>query len=162
MGMGRGMGMGMGRGMGANQGATSHGHQQQSDSQASPQDAEDPRATSTPKQLDSAQDAPELKGRDIVAQGKMTKVEGTLKQNGHEWQVISDGKTYNIHLGPEEYRTAKGITFGEGVTASVTGFAVGADIAVCSLTSQGKTLVFRNEDGRPAWSGSGRGRNHAS
>jgi hypothetical protein len=64
--------------------------------------------------------------------------------------------------GPEEYRAAKGITFGEGVTACVTGFAVGTDIAVCSLTSQGKTLVFRDKNGRPAWSGGGRGRNRAS
>jgi hypothetical protein len=160
--MGMGMGGGMGRGMAANRAATSHGQQPHSDSRASSQDAKDSRATSLPRQLDTVQDAPELKGRDIVAQGKMTKVEGTLKQNGHEWQVISEGKTYNIHLGPEEYRAAKGITFGEGATASVTGFAVGTDIAVCSLTSQGKTWVFRDEDGRPAWSGVGRGRNRAS
>jgi hypothetical protein len=103
-----------------------------------------------------------LKGRDIVEQGSLTSVEGTLKQNGHEWQLFSEGTTFDIHLGPEEYRAAQGILIQEGASASVTGFAVGTDIAVCSLSTSGKEVIFRDETGRPSWSGQGRGRNRAA
>jgi hypothetical protein len=100
----------------------------------------------------------ELKGRDLVELGTMTSVKGILKQNGHEWQLTAHGDTFDIHLGPEEYRDAQGITFQEGAVASVTGFAVGADIAVCSLATGGQEIELRDENGRPAWAGTGRGR----
>ena len=98
-----------------------------------------------------------MKGRTIVAEGLPITVEGALKQDGHEWQLISNNGIYNIHLGPEHYRESQGVELAEGLQAVVAGFSIGEDIAVCSLNISGRTHIFRGEDGSPAWSGGGQG-----
>jgi len=136
--------MGLGAGMGASrteQEATPHGSEQ--------------RLANAPSSASSDQ----LKGRTIVDAGQPISVAGNLKQNGQEWQVVSGDICYDIHLGPEEYRRSLGIELVEGQRVGVTGFAIDEDIAVRSLELEGRTHVFRNEDGRPAWAGGGmRGR----
>lgn len=153
MGMGRGMsgGMGGGRGpgMGAGLGAAAGQHH----------DAADEAETS---EAPSTEAAAPLKGRTIIEQGQPLQVEGELQQNGHEWQLVTGHETYNIHLGPEDYRQSQGIMLQEGEQATVAGFAVDKDVAVCTLTTSGKTSVFRGDDGRPVWSGRGLGRNRAT
>ena len=111
------------------------------------------RRTTNPPAMRNA----ELKGRTIVESGNSITVEGALKQNGHEWQLVSASGIHNIHLGPEEYRESQGVEIAEGLQAVVTGFSVEEDIAVCSITVAGKTYIFRTEDGRPAWAGGGQG-----
>jgi hypothetical protein len=149
MGRGIGMGRGMNRGMGAGRGLAAGQHNDAAEA------AETSEAPST--------EAPApLKGRTIIEQGQLLRVEGALQQNGHEWQLVTEHETYDLHLGPEEYRQSQGVMLQEGEQATVSGLAVGKDVAVCSLTTSGKTSVFRDDDGRPAWSGGGRGRNRAT
>ncbi len=107
----------------------------------------------------SSEGSGKLEGRAIVEKGEPITVEGTLKQYGDEWQLVSESGIHDIHLGPEEYRESQGIKLEEGMKATVTGFSIDEEIAVCSMSISGKTYVFRNEDGRPAWAGSSRGRN---
>jgi hypothetical protein len=151
--------MAMGRGTG---GGTEHGDHTLGCNSQAPDHHSQIAANVCESQQVVKSDSTELKGRDLVELGTKTSVEGILKQNGHEWQLTSDGHTFDIHLGPEEYREGQGITIEEGANASVTGFAVGADIAVCSLATSGRKIEFRDENGRPAWAGTGRGRNRSA
>ena len=105
----------------------------------------------------SSEGTNEVKGSTIVAEGLPITVEGALKQDGHEWQLISNNGIHNIHLGPEHYRESQGVELAEGLQAVVTGFSIGEDIAVGSLNISGTTYIFRGEDGSPAWAGGGQG-----
>jgi len=98
-----------------------------------------------------------LRGREIVERGKAVKVKGTLRQDGEEWAIVSNGKTYNAHFGKEDYRTAKGVELIDGKTVEIEGFQVGEDIAVCTLVMNGVKTRFRDKEGRPLWAGRGHG-----
>jgi len=94
-----------------------------------------------------------LKGRDYVRSGAMKMVEGTLVQEGHEWSLSSGDTVYDLHMGPERYRTDKGLILTDGEVAVVAGFVDGSDIAVTAIETGGKFLTLRSETGRPAWAG---------
>lgn len=96
-----------------------------------------------------------LKGRDIVRLGKPETLGGILSREGDEWVLTSDGMTYEIHMGPAEFRTQKGFTLTEGQEATVSGFLYGKDLAVTTMASDGKSIVLRDETGRPLWAGTG-------
>jgi hypothetical protein len=107
-----------------------------------------------------ARETSRLKGRDIARMGKPETLIGTLARKGDEWTLKTDGVVYEIHMGPAEFRAQKGFTIAEGKEATVSGFLYGRDIAVTSMTTGGKSIVLRDETGRPLWSGTtyGRGR----
>lgn len=104
----------------------------------------------------------ELRGRDIVEIGKMATLTGVLSAEGQEWRITVAETVYNLHLGPSFYRAEKGIELKEGGAASVTGFLQGADMAVSTIRIGESTYVLRDENGRPAWAGRGRGQSRKS
>ena len=94
-----------------------------------------------------------LKGRDFVRLGQIKTMTGTLIQRGDEWEFTADGTTYEIHLGPSEYREDQGLVLKNGENAIISGFVYGIDISVTTIETEGKSLTLRDETGRPAWSG---------
>lgn len=105
-----------------------------------------------------------LKGRDLVRLGKIATVTGTLFQHADEWGLKVGDTLYEIHLGPAEYRAQKGFTLKEGDQATIKGFVYNTDVAVTTIETGGKSIVLRDETGRPAWarttfSSAGRARN---
>ncbi len=105
-------------------------------------------------------DPNKVRGRDVIAKGQQVELSGTLKDvDGHDWLLISKGKEYNIHFGPERYREANGIVLKDGQRVQVSGYILVKDVAVCTLTQNGKVIEFRDKAGKAAWSGSGKGKN---
>ncbi|MFC1863086.1 DUF4405 domain-containing protein [Thermodesulfobacteriota bacterium] len=95
-----------------------------------------------------------LKGSDFARLGVMTSFSGTLVRIGDEWGLQSGGSVYEIHMGPEVYRASEGVVLKDGAQASITGFAYGTDISVARLETGGRSILLRDETGRPAWAGS--------
>jgi hypothetical protein len=95
-----------------------------------------------------------LKGRDLVQLGKVATLTGTLEQHGDEWGLKVGTTSYEIHLGPGDYRINEGLFLHHGDLATVKGYVYGNDIAVMEIEAGGKTVTLRDETGRPAWAGS--------
>lgn len=95
-----------------------------------------------------------LRGRDFARMGTMTSLSGTLVRIGDEWGLKAGGSVYEIHMGPEEYRTSQGVVLKDGAQANITGFVYGTDISVARLETGGSSILLRDETGRPAWAGS--------
>lgn len=95
-----------------------------------------------------------LRGRDFVRLGKITTLTGILERHGDEWGLKVGDISYEIHLGPSDYRAKEGFVLNNGDQATVKGFAYGTDVAVMEIEAGGKTITLRNETGRAAWSGS--------
>ncbi len=107
---------------------------------------------------------------EIVLEGtieEVDKVDCPQQGQGVHLKVTSDGKLYEVRLGPDWFVTEResfAVTAGDSVT--VTG-SVGDDAEVTILVareivSAEKTLVLRDESGVPAWAGEGRGRRSRS
>jgi hypothetical protein len=94
-----------------------------------------------------------LKGRDLAQLGKVATLTGTLEQHGDEWGLKVGHTSYEIHLGPADYRTNQGLVLNNGGQATVKGFVYGADVAVMEIEAGGKKITLRDETGRPAWAG---------
>jgi hypothetical protein len=95
-----------------------------------------------------------LRGRDLVQLGKVATLTGTLEQHGDEWGLKVGTTSYEIHLGPADYRTNQGLVLSNGGQATVKGFVYGTDVAVMEIEAGGRTITLRDETGRPAWAGS--------
>ena len=95
-----------------------------------------------------------LKGRDLVQLGKVATLTGTLEQHGDEWGLKVGTTSYEIHLGPADYRANQGLVLNNRGQATVKGFVYGTDVAVMEIQAGGKTITLRDETGRPAWAGS--------
>jgi hypothetical protein len=97
----------------------------------------------------------EIKGRDIVTKGAVQTLSGTLKAEGHEWELIAaDGTAYELHLGPTEYRESKSFTMKDGEHAEVRGFVFNTHVSPISLKTQSASIELRTEAGKPAWANS--------
>ncbi len=100
-----------------------------------------------------------LTGSEIAESGARIDLEGKLFLEDGEWHLECDGKIYELHLGNYGAAYPDGIALREGAIAQVRGFAEGFDVAVITISSEGRTYELRDEYGRPAWAGRGRGRN---
>ena len=98
--------------------------------------------------------AGEQRGRDYVRLGETKELTGVLELQGTEWFIKYEDKTYALHMGPEDYRDNQGFSLNENDIATITGFVYKNDVAVKSITSAGKSIVLRDDSGRPAWAGS--------
>jgi len=94
-----------------------------------------------------------LTGRDYVRLGKLTTLKGKLILDDGEWMLKAGDSVYEIHMGPSEYREAKGFTLMEGETATVKGFLYKSQMAVTVIETGGKSIILRDQSGNPAWSG---------
>jgi hypothetical protein len=94
-----------------------------------------------------------LKGRDYVRLGKIEIVMGSLVQRGDEWELKAGDVYYAIHMGPSDYRNAKGLVLTDGADAVVTGFVYGSDLSVTMIETGSQSIMLRDEIGRPAWAG---------
>lgn len=96
-----------------------------------------------------------------------TTVKGTVEEvntitgrhgwNGMHLTLKSKDKTIDVHLGPASFMKEKGFSFAKGdqveVTGSKTEYAGSATIIAREVKKNGKTLVLRNAQGIPEWSG---------
>jgi hypothetical protein len=99
-----------------------------------------------------------LKGRDIARLGQSTTIKGILMQIGEEWSLKARDTVYAIHLGPREYRESKGFFLKGGQEATVEGFMYKTNVSVTRIETDGKSIMLRDETGRPAWAGTSFGR----
>jgi hypothetical protein len=113
-----------------------------------------PSGTSGTQSYPSGTAGGKLRGRDLVQLGKVTTITGTLEQHGDEWGLKEGTTSYELHLGPADYRINEGLVLNHGDLATVKGYVYGSDIAVTEIEAGGKTITLRDETGRPAWSGS--------
>jgi len=100
----------------------------------------------------------------VSVTGEVTKVEVTTMKmhsgnyHGVHLELKTDKGVVEIHLGPEEY-VNKQITIKKGDTLTVTGskerYNDTTVIFAGTVTKDGKTVKLRDEDGIPAWAGSG-------
>ncbi|MBN2569722.1 MAG: hypothetical protein JXB42_09870 [Deltaproteobacteria bacterium] len=94
-----------------------------------------------------------LKGKDFVRLGKIVQLNGTLIETGHEWSLRHNDSVYNLHLGPSDFWSDKGIILKDGENASLRGFIHEKDVAVTVIETGGKSATLRDDEGRPAWAG---------
>lgn len=93
-------------------------------------------------------------------------VEGVKTVAGrHGWHgthlMLKTGeKTLDVHLGPESFLKAKGFSFAKGDQVEVVGSKVnykgGEAVVAREVKKGGETLVLRDAQGIPQWSGRGR------
>ncbi|NLM00990.1 MAG: hypothetical protein GX220_06000 [Treponema sp.] len=105
--------------------------------------------------------AHDVTGSDIVDLGKFQTVSGILKSVDGEWMLETAGKkVYDIHLGNYETVFPQGLGLQEGKEATVTGYALNDDIAVCQIKTGGSAYTLRDETtGRPVWAEKGNRKN---
>jgi len=96
-------------------------------------------------------------------------IEGVQQQTGKSgWSgthliLKTDAGTVNVHVGPSSYIAKNQFTFAKGDAIEVVGSKVtiaGQEALLArEITKDGRTLVLRNPQGIPEWSG-GRRRNN--
>ena len=99
--------------------------------------------------------AESLTGRDIMREGDVTTINGTLKSEGIEWYLIAKGGSYQLHFGNRDYLSSTGIELEDGKSCTIDGIASGKDIAVATATMESSSYSFRDENGAPLWAGNG-------
>lgn len=107
----------------------------------------------------SALEQSDLLGREIVDSGKVLSISGTLKEMDGEWTLNTGKEVYNLHLGNHDYLETVDLKLIEGREAVAKGFVNKLDMAVGTISMGSKSWTLRDESGRPAWAGKGRGRN---
>ena len=84
-------------------------------------------------------------------------VSGRHGWNGIHLMLKAEKKTLDVHLGPESFLKEKGFAFAKGDHVEVVGSKVsyggGETIIAREVKKDGKTLVLRNAQGIPEWSG---------
>jgi len=84
-------------------------------------------------------------------------VTGRHGWNGTHLTLKADDKSIDVHLGPASFLKEKGFSFAKGDQIEVTGSKVeysGAETIIArEVKKDGKTLVLRNAQGIPEWSG---------
>jgi hypothetical protein len=106
------------------------------------------------RESEESVESEEIKGKDIASKGFLTDLSGTLKYEGGEWYLVSDEGSFQIHLGPKSYLDSINFKLTEGDQAEIKGFVLEDHIAPCKITTAGKSIELRDENGRPAWAGS--------
>ncbi|GAH58155.1 unnamed protein product [marine sediment metagenome] len=103
----------------------------------------------------------DLKGKDIVNGGRLASLNGILRIEDEELYLDAEGKTYQIHKGPEWYSEEIGFSKTSGKTASIEGFLMADDISPVTISVEGKIYRFRDSYGLPLWAGRGNLSNHS-
>jgi hypothetical protein len=84
-------------------------------------------------------------------------VSGRRGWHGIHLMLKTEDKTLDVHLGPEAFLKEKGFSFAKGdeleVLGSRTTYRGGEAIIAREVKKGGETLVLRNEQGIPQWSG---------
>jgi hypothetical protein len=97
---------------------------------------------------------------EVTVQGAIEDVQqqsGKTGWSGTHLMLKTDGATLDVHVGPSSYIAKKQFTFAKGDTIEVVGSKVtisGKEVLLArEITKDGKTLVLRNAEGIPEWSG---------
>jgi len=77
--------------------------------------------------------------------------------NGTHLTLITDSGTFDVHVGPTSYISQEEFSFATGDKIEVVGSQVAISgqeaLLARQITKDGKTLVLRNAQGIPEWSG---------
>jgi hypothetical protein len=110
------------------------------------------------------------RGRAFYDQSTVTTITGTIQSvdtlsgrrgNFHMIQltVKDTSGTVSVNIGPSFYLDEQKISFRAGDTVEVTGSKVqfnGADVILAAqVKEQGKTIILRDDSGRPVWARGG-------
>lgn len=98
-----------------------------------------------------------ITGRTLVTNGELKTLEGTFTVENSEWYVTSGNNKYLIHKGPIQYHEEKKISLQPNSTIKVYGYVYKNEITPVTITSQNVEYKFRDQYGRPLWSGRGYG-----
>jgi len=104
-----------------------------------------------------------MRSRQIIENGTMVEVTGLLKKMGGGWFIAVDQALHQLYTAPSDFKEQRNISLKEGEQVVITGFyhaeegEVTGIIAVCTITTNGKEIRFREDDGSPMWRGRGSG-----
>ena len=88
---------------------------------------------------------------------EVKQVTGRHGWNGTHLMLKTEAGELDVHVGPSSYVTGQGFTFAKGDQVEVLGSKVkmgGSEALIAREIKKGdKTLVLRNAQGIPAWSG---------
>lgn len=88
---------------------------------------------------------------------EVNNVTGRHGWNGTHLTLKANGKTIDVHLGPSAFLKEKEFNFAKGDEIEVTGskatYGNSTAIIAREVKKGGKTLVLRNAQGIPEWSG---------
>ena len=97
---------------------------------------------------------------EVTVQGTIEDVQqqsGKTGWSGTHLLLKTDAATLDVHVGPSSYISKKQFTFAKGDTIEVVGSKVAISgkeaLLAREITKNGKTLVLRNAEGIPEWSG---------
>ena len=97
---------------------------------------------------------------EVTVQGTIEDVQqqsGKTGWSGTHLLLKTDAATLDVHVGPSAYISKKQFTFAKGDTIEVVGSKVAISgkeaLLAREITKNGKTLVLRNAEGIPEWSG---------
>ncbi len=97
---------------------------------------------------------------EVTVQGTIEDVQqqsGKTGWSGTHLMLKTDAATLDVHVGPSSYISKKQFTFAKGDTIEVVGSKVAISgkeaLLAREITKDGKTLVLRNAEGIPEWSG---------
>ena len=86
----------------------------------------------------------------------VAQAQGRRGNMGSHLALKTDSGTHDVHLGPAAYISKEGFSFAKGDQIEVLGSKItlaGKDAIIArEVTKDGKTLVLRDENGRPQWS----------
>ena len=101
---------------------------------------------------------------ETTLQGTVSKVlteEATTRGNGIRLTLHSEGKTWDVLLGPKAYVARQGMSFSVGDFIQAVGSKVqssGSAVLIArEITREGKVLTLRDRRGVPMWSQGRRG-----
>ena len=104
-----------------------------------------------------------MRSRKIIEEGIQVEVEGMLRKMGGGWYIAVDQVLHQMLMAPDDFRQKTGFSPQEGKQAKVTGFfyaeegEMTGNIAISTITVDGKEYRFREDDGTPLWRGRGSG-----
>ena len=98
-------------------------------------------------------------GRDLLTLGEKKEISGTFLIEDDEWYLQSGNVKYLIHQGPDFYTDEIRFDVKQNDTIKVYGYVYKDEVTPVKISSKDKNFVFRDDAGRPEWSGRGQGRN---
>ena len=111
--------------------------------------------------------ADNLRGRDIMKEGKESSLEGILHSSNSEWELKTQEGAFLLHFGNRNFISESGIELKEGQRLSVQGILAGKEFLVCIMTVNGESYrlrglgmlkepgVLSEPGGVPFWAGRG-------
>ena len=103
--------------------------------------------------------AGDITGKEVALKGELRELTGMAKIVDDELCIDDETGLFQIHLGPEWYMETIGFEQKEGILITVKGYFITGHISPQTVEIEKIEYRFRNEYGKPMWSGYGNSEN---